>query len=105
MSEAGESVVTLARWLGHSSPVITLGYYAHFMPEAGSRKPEAGSRQHGARHHRRSARGAGGPTRRPEFPRFSPAPSTGDSCLYAPERLPVNCGAEKIGGLGKCWKK
>ncbi|MFH9616546.1 integrase [Streptomyces pratensis] len=43
MSEAGESVVTLARWLGHSSPVITLGYYAHFMPEAGSRKPEAGS--------------------------------------------------------------
>ncbi|MFK4212867.1 hypothetical protein [Streptomyces sp. NPDC030920] len=24
-SEAGESVVTLARWLGHSSPAITLG--------------------------------------------------------------------------------
>ncbi|GAB2448549.1 tyrosine-type recombinase/integrase [Streptomyces incanus] len=37
MSEAGESVVTLARWLGHSSPAVTLGYYAHFMPEAGSR--------------------------------------------------------------------
>jgi hypothetical protein len=35
--EVGESVVTLARWLGHSSPAITLGYYAHFMPEAGSR--------------------------------------------------------------------
>ncbi len=35
--EAGESVVTLARWLGHSSPAITLGYYAHFMPEAGSK--------------------------------------------------------------------
>ncbi|ANZ20203.1 tyrosine-type recombinase/integrase [Streptomyces noursei] len=35
--EAGESVVTLARWLGHSSPAITLGYYAHFMSEAGSR--------------------------------------------------------------------
>ncbi|ELS57644.1 putative Phage integrase [Streptomyces viridochromogenes Tue57] len=33
--EAGESVVTLARWLGHSSPTITLDYYAHFMPEAG----------------------------------------------------------------------
>jgi integrase len=31
--EAGESVVTLARWLGHSSPSITHGYYAHFMPE------------------------------------------------------------------------
>jgi integrase len=37
MLEAGESVVTVARWLGHSSPVITLGYYAHFMPEAGSK--------------------------------------------------------------------
>ncbi|MDT0457988.1 hypothetical protein RM550_19970 [Streptomyces sp. DSM 41527] len=32
-----ESVVTLARWLGHSSPAITLSYYAHFMPEAGSK--------------------------------------------------------------------
>ncbi|MFJ2420270.1 tyrosine-type recombinase/integrase [Streptomyces brevispora] len=37
MPEAGESVVALARWLGHSSPAITLGYYAHFMPEAGSK--------------------------------------------------------------------
>ncbi|MGW4877644.1 hypothetical protein ACWEPI_13890 [Streptomyces sp. NPDC004262] len=37
MLEAGESVVTVARWLGHSSPSITLGYYAHFMPEAGSK--------------------------------------------------------------------
>ncbi|NUR02958.1 MAG: integrase [Streptomyces sp.] len=37
MLEAGESVVTLARWLAHSSPAITLGYYAHFMPEAGSK--------------------------------------------------------------------
>ncbi|GHE54887.1 tyrosine-type recombinase/integrase [Streptomyces capitiformicae] len=45
MLEAGESVATLARWLGHSSPAVTLGYYAHFMPEAGSRKPEAGSRK------------------------------------------------------------
>ncbi len=37
MLEAGESVVTPARWLGHSSPAVTLGYYAHFMPEAGSK--------------------------------------------------------------------
>ncbi|MFF3366628.1 tyrosine-type recombinase/integrase [Streptomyces misionensis] len=37
MLEAGESVVALARWLGHSSPAITLGYYAHFMPAAGSK--------------------------------------------------------------------
>ncbi|WP_307520343.1 tyrosine-type recombinase/integrase [Streptomyces umbrinus] len=29
MLEPGESVVTVARWLGHSSPTITLGYYAH----------------------------------------------------------------------------
>jgi integrase len=29
--------MTVARWLGHSSPAITLGYYAHFMPEAGSK--------------------------------------------------------------------
>ncbi|MFF3408600.1 hypothetical protein ACFYW8_20790 [Streptomyces sp. NPDC002742] len=33
----GEPVVTLARRLGHSSPAITLGYYAHFMPEAGGK--------------------------------------------------------------------
>lgn len=35
--EAGESVVTLARWLGHSSLTITLDHYAHFMPEAGGK--------------------------------------------------------------------
>ncbi|MFB7052030.1 integrase [Streptomyces vinaceus] len=35
--EAGESVVTLARWLGHSSPTITLDHYAYFMPEAGGK--------------------------------------------------------------------
>ncbi|PSJ28905.1 hypothetical protein B7P34_09835 [Streptosporangium nondiastaticum] len=35
--EAGESVVTLARWLGHSSPTITLDRYARFMPEAGGK--------------------------------------------------------------------
>lgn len=36
MLEAGKSVVTVARWLGHSSPAITPGHCAHFMPEAGS---------------------------------------------------------------------
>ncbi|WP_432016822.1 hypothetical protein [Streptomyces hydrogenans] len=35
--EAGESVVTLARRLGHSGPTITLDHYAHFMPEAGGK--------------------------------------------------------------------
>lgn len=35
--EAGESVVTLAAWLGHSSPTVTMEHYAHFMPGAGAR--------------------------------------------------------------------
>ncbi|MEU5194219.1 tyrosine-type recombinase/integrase [Streptomyces scabiei] len=35
MWEAGESVVTVARCLGHSSPTVTLRYYARFIPEAG----------------------------------------------------------------------
>ncbi|MEO3851721.1 tyrosine-type recombinase/integrase [Streptomyces sp. B8F3] len=35
--EAGESVVTLAQWLGHESPNITLEHYAHFMPQAGAK--------------------------------------------------------------------
>lgn len=35
--EAGQPVVTPARWFGRSSPVVTLGYYVHFMSEAGSK--------------------------------------------------------------------
>lgn len=35
--EAGEPVVTLAKWFGHSSPTITLDHYAHFVPEAGKK--------------------------------------------------------------------
>lgn len=35
--EAGESIVTLARWLGHKSVKTTLEHYAHFLPEAGAR--------------------------------------------------------------------
>lgn len=75
MLGAGESVVTLARWLGRSSSAITLGYYAHFMPEAG---------EQGARRDRRSAGERGDRLMQPKLPRFSPAPLTGDSCLYAP---------------------
>ncbi|WP_373569648.1 tyrosine-type recombinase/integrase [Streptomyces sp. or20] len=72
--EAGESVVTLARWLGHSSPAITLGYYAHFMPEAGSK----------GRGTIDGLLGKGGVSARwPKLPRFSPAPSTGDFRLCA----------------------
>jgi integrase len=39
--QAGESVVTLSKWLGHASPNITLEHYAHFMPEAGARGLQA----------------------------------------------------------------
>ncbi|MFJ5817809.1 tyrosine-type recombinase/integrase [Streptomyces sp. NPDC093108] len=35
--EAGESIVSLSVWLGHSSPKITLDHYAHFVPGAGNR--------------------------------------------------------------------
>ncbi|MBM9507967.1 tyrosine-type recombinase/integrase [Actinacidiphila acididurans] len=37
MLEAGESVVSLAKWLGHSDPAFTLRTYTHFMPQAGAR--------------------------------------------------------------------
>ncbi|MEU0251026.1 hypothetical protein ABZ299_00500 [Streptomyces sp. NPDC006184] len=35
--EAGESVVSLARWLGHSDPGFTLRKYSHFLPRADAR--------------------------------------------------------------------
>ncbi|MBL3804216.1 tyrosine-type recombinase/integrase [Streptomyces sp. BRB081] len=35
--DAGESVVSVSKWMGHSSPEITLKIYAHFMPEADGR--------------------------------------------------------------------
>jgi integrase len=35
--EAGETPVTLSKWMGHSTPTITLERYAHFMPDAGRR--------------------------------------------------------------------
>lgn len=34
---AGESIVSLARWLGHSDPGFTLRKYSHFLPRAGAR--------------------------------------------------------------------
>jgi integrase len=37
MLEAVESIVSLAKWLGHSDPAFTLRTYTHFMPEAGAR--------------------------------------------------------------------
>lgn len=35
--EAGEPVVALAEWPGHSSSAIALDHYAHFVPEAGKK--------------------------------------------------------------------
>ncbi|MFH8409420.1 integrase [Streptomyces sp. NPDC018019] len=35
--EAGESIVSLARWLGHSDPGFTLRQDSHFLPRAGAR--------------------------------------------------------------------
>ncbi len=37
MLEAGESIVSLAKWLGHSDTAFTLRTYTHFMPQAGAR--------------------------------------------------------------------
>lgn len=35
--EAGASIVSPARWLGHSDPGFTLRKYSHFLPRAGAR--------------------------------------------------------------------
>ncbi len=96
MLEAGESVVTLARWLGHSSPAITLGYYAHFMPEAGSKGRGTIDGLPGER---------GGSACRPKLPSFSPVLSTPVPGLCAPAKPFVDCKVEEMGGLGKCWKR
>ncbi len=37
MLEAGESIVSLARWLGHADPAFTLRSYTHFIPQSGAR--------------------------------------------------------------------
>ncbi|WP_435811289.1 hypothetical protein [Streptomyces termitum] len=93
MLEAGESVVTLARRLGHSSPAITLGYYAHFMPEVGSKGRGAVGGLLGERR---------GSACRPRLLGFSPALLSRDPCLYASEKTSVDNKVEEMGGLGKC---
>lgn len=81
MGEAGAPVVTSARWLGNSSPAITLGHYAGFVPEAGSK----------GRGTIDGLLGKGGASAHwPKLPRFSPAPLTGDSRLYASEKPSVD---------------
>jgi integrase len=38
--EAGESVPTVAEYLGHASPAVTMAVYAHAVPGAGKRAAE-----------------------------------------------------------------
>ncbi|MDI5908550.1 MULTISPECIES: hypothetical protein [Streptomyces] len=92
MLEAGESVVTLARWLGHSSPAITLGYYAHFMPEAGSKGRTAIDKLLGRQGDLHAIRNS------PDSPRAADGPFP----LFGAPRSVVDCKAEEGGGLRKC---
>ncbi|WP_446039122.1 hypothetical protein [Streptomyces sp. SID1121] len=96
MLEAGESAATLARWLGHSSPAITLRYYAHFMPEAGRRGQAAIDGLLG---------GTGRWADRPKLPRFSPGPLAGNSRCYPSVELAMNYKVEETDGPGKCSQK
>jgi hypothetical protein len=89
--------VSLEPWLGRSSPAITVGYYAHFMPEAGSKERTAvdgllsGSGEHCM------------PVETPRtLPGFSPGPLTGDACFCDPSEVAVDCETEETGGLGRC---
>ncbi|MYR76264.1 hypothetical protein GTW49_29180 [Streptomyces sp. SID4925] len=82
--------------LGRSSPAITLGYYAHFMPEAGSEGRGTIDGLLGERGDRRAGRNS------PDSPQRRRPVIPG---LYAREKPSVDCRAEKMGGLGKCWKK
>ncbi|GGX49570.1 tyrosine-type recombinase/integrase [Streptomyces noursei] len=61
--EAGESVVTLARWLGRCAPDVTLGYYAHFMSEVGSKGRTAVDGLLGRERDRRAGRNSPGSPR------------------------------------------
>ncbi len=93
MLEAGESVVTVARWLGHTSPAVTLGYHAHFMAEAGSKGRTAmdGLLQR-----------EGDPPCRWTLPRFSPGLLAADFPDCAGPDLIVNSKAAESDSLGKC---
>ncbi|TWG04408.1 hypothetical protein FHX80_112855 [Streptomyces brevispora] len=35
--KAGEDIVTVSHWLGHETPTITFDYYAHFIPQSGTK--------------------------------------------------------------------
>ncbi|MFE2964413.1 hypothetical protein ACFXKC_12220 [Streptomyces sp. NPDC059340] len=93
MLEAGESVVRLARWLGHSSPAITLGYYAHLMPEAGSKGRTVIDGLLGEQGKLHASRNS------PDSP---PGSMAGDSHGCAPAMVVADCKVEETSCLGKC---
>ena len=83
-------MVTLARWLGHSFPAITLSYYAHFMPEAGAQgaPPSTGCR---------GVRRVWMPAETPQIPlRADRSRSPGPAFTVSS----VDCTAEALDGLG-----
>lgn len=92
MLEAGESVVALARRLGRSPPAITLGYYAHLMPEAGSKGRGTVDGLLGER---------GGISLPAETPPILPSPVDW-RFPPAPKGPSVEYKAKEMGGLGKC---
>lgn len=92
LSGARESLATVARWFGHSPPAITLGYYAHFMPEAGREGRTALDGPLGR---------AGRAVRRPILPRFSPGLIGGDSGACTTVKPTVDSKENDPWGLGK----
>lgn len=75
--------------------MITLGYYAHFMPEPGSKGRSVIDGLLGVR-------GVGSSA---ETPRILPRVIDW-RCQFPLSTEPsAKCKAEEMGGLGKCWKK
>lgn len=96
MSEAGQSAAPLVAAAWKPLALITLGYYAHFVPEAGSK---GRGTVHGLLGER------GGSACWPKLPGFSPVLLTPAPGLYALKKSSVDCKVEEMGGLGKCWKR
>ncbi|WP_432127306.1 hypothetical protein [Streptomyces sp. bgisy082] len=75
---------------------ITLSYYAHFVPEAGSKGRGAVDGLLGER---------GRAACRSKLPGFSPASPTAILTRCTLMKMSVECKDEEMGGLGKCWKR
>lgn len=96
MLEAGEPVATVARWLDHSSPAITLGYYAHFTPEAGSKGRTAIDVWWGEGE-------ISVPIETPQIlPRAHAGLVMGGGARPLPQKVAMDRKVEGVGGLRKC---